>query len=617
MTGSINFNAISTAATASIINRGHLRFNESSTAASATITNHNNIFFLGNSTGGNAAITNIGGALVDFSGSTGPAGDNKLTAGSIAGAGTFLLGANELSVGGNNLSTDVSGVISGMGGSLVKVGTGTLTLSGTNTYTGATSVNAGTLRAVALNTFSPSSAMTIASGGTLDLNGFNQTLASVANAGLVNMGTRTAPGTVLTTRSYMGTGGTIAMNTVLGADNSPSDRLVINGGQASGNSTLSIANAGGFGDLTTANGIQVVSAVGGGTTLPARLRSAASSPLACMSISCSKVAWHPAQRMTGFCARQRRPRSRFLPSRFLPIRSHLIRRLQVLCYLPNPAFHCSVRRQRFTRCCRVSRGSWSLRHSGPSMSAKVIRRCYSDQVHSLAPGAASSVARSKERRSGRLSPEFEGNLAGFQMGQDVFGWDYDAHRDRLGLFFGYARSDVEARGFALAQQRALVGALPMDSTSFGAYWTHLGPSKWYVDAVLMASWFDGDPRSTRGVELSAEGTGFTASVEAGYPIPIGAGWGIEPQAQLIWQRVKFDQALDPFATVDFDPAQALTGRIGARLFGDVVLSSMTLKPYLLASVWRNFPQEATRRLSTSRRSKPASAVRRWSSAAES
>jgi autotransporter-associated beta strand protein len=74
-----------------------------------------------------------------------------MTAGSIEGQGTYFLGSKALTVGGNNLSTTVSGTISdggasgGTGGSLVKVGTGTLTLAGTNTYTGSTAVNAGTL----------------------------------------------------------------------------------------------------------------------------------------------------------------------------------------------------------------------------------------------------------------------------------------------------------------------------------------------------------------------------------------------------------------------------------------------------------------------------------------
>ena len=109
--------------------------------------------------------------------------------------------------------------------------------------------------------------MTVAGGGTLDLNGFSQSVPSLTNAGLVNMGTGTAPGTVLTTTSYTGTGGTMAINTVLGGDNSPSDKLVISGGAASGSTIVHVTNVGGVG-AETVNGIQVVSAVGGAATAP-------------------------------------------------------------------------------------------------------------------------------------------------------------------------------------------------------------------------------------------------------------------------------------------------------------------------------------------------------------
>ena len=72
----------------------------------------------------------------------------------------------------------------------------------------------------------------------------------------------------LTTGNYIGTGGTLGLNTFLGTDGSPSDRLVINGGTATGNSLLRITNAGGAGALTTGNGILVVDTINGGTTAP-------------------------------------------------------------------------------------------------------------------------------------------------------------------------------------------------------------------------------------------------------------------------------------------------------------------------------------------------------------
>jgi autotransporter-associated beta strand protein/T5SS/PEP-CTERM-associated repeat protein len=190
--GAITFINASSAGNSTIINNSGftLSFSDASTAGSATITTNNGALtqFTANSNGGNARfITNAGGS-VDFSGTSGPSGNNQIMAGSIEGAGTYSLGSNQLTVGSNNLSTTVSGSIQdgggsgGSGASLVKVGTGTLTLSGNNTYTGATTINAGTL-AAASNTALPSqTALAVNLGATLTIgNGVNAQIGSLAD----------------------------------------------------------------------------------------------------------------------------------------------------------------------------------------------------------------------------------------------------------------------------------------------------------------------------------------------------------------------------------------------------------------------------------------------------
>ncbi len=137
----------STAGNSTITNNAGqtVAFRDRSTAGNAVIVNNGGLNFVQNATGGNATLVTNSGATTNFSFSTGPNNDGKLSAGSIAGAGSYVLGTNELTVGGNGASTTVSGVISGAGGSLVKTGAGTLTLSGANTYTGATTVSVGKL----------------------------------------------------------------------------------------------------------------------------------------------------------------------------------------------------------------------------------------------------------------------------------------------------------------------------------------------------------------------------------------------------------------------------------------------------------------------------------------
>lgn len=84
-----------------------------------------------------SAITVASGATFDLN-------NVDQSVGSLAGAGSVALGSATLTTGGDDTNTTFSGVIAGSGG-LNKTGTGTLTLSGTNTYTGATQVKNGVL----------------------------------------------------------------------------------------------------------------------------------------------------------------------------------------------------------------------------------------------------------------------------------------------------------------------------------------------------------------------------------------------------------------------------------------------------------------------------------------
>ena len=107
------------------------------------------ILFKGFSTGGTSRIEVFGNGRLDISFHD---GRRALAVGSIEGDGNVFLGVNNLIVGTNNLSTIFSGVIqdgganAGTGGSLTKIGPGTLALAGANTYSGDTNIKQGVLQ---------------------------------------------------------------------------------------------------------------------------------------------------------------------------------------------------------------------------------------------------------------------------------------------------------------------------------------------------------------------------------------------------------------------------------------------------------------------------------------
>ena len=94
-------------------------------------------------------------------------------------------------------------------------------------------------------------------------------------------------------------------------------------------------------------------------------------------------------------------------------------------------------------------------------------------------------------------PRADGNLGGFQGGIDLLRGSLIAGQyDRAGLYGAFGDTDVHVDGLvtnpaATAYILGRTGSLHLDAWSGGAYWTHIGPTGWYLDAVLQGTSYSG------------------------------------------------------------------------------------------------------------------------------
>jgi autotransporter-associated beta strand protein len=190
--------------------------------------------------GVNNSIPN-GSAVSVASGATLDVNSKTETVGSLAGAGNITLSAGALTAGGANTSTTFSGVLSGTNASsFSKTGTGTLTLSGANTFASTVLVSAGTVLAGAQDVFNSANQITVSTGSILNLADFSQTIASLTSNGTLALGPSATDTLTLTGGASMLGGtltgaGTIIVglggSLTLGANfNAPSLNIVLNGG---------------------------------------------------------------------------------------------------------------------------------------------------------------------------------------------------------------------------------------------------------------------------------------------------------------------------------------------------------------------------------------------------
>jgi hypothetical protein len=231
---------------------GGISFQSSSTAGNATVTLKGGTssglgayaYFYDTATGGASKFVLNSGSTLDI----GQVNFNSTVSfGSVEGAGRIYLGGRKMQVGSLNTDTTISGLISDLGqggqtgGSLEKVGTGTLTLTNDNTYTGGTTVTGGAL-AVNGSITGPTE---VKSGATLKGTGTDYGVVTVDNGGIFSPGN--SPG-VFTSRGLV-LNDTSMLNFDLGTT---SDQIaIISNGGLTLDGILNIADSGGFNPATT------------------------------------------------------------------------------------------------------------------------------------------------------------------------------------------------------------------------------------------------------------------------------------------------------------------------------------------------------------------------------
>lgn len=150
-------------------------------------------------------------------------------------------------------------------------------------------------------------------------------------------------------------------------------------------------------------------------------------------------------------------------------------------------------------------------------------------------GDNSSSLPSRHREFQKDGPRYDYDLDGIQLGLDLHrSLDEDGARNIAGAYFAASRmkADVDAI------QGGRGGKVSMDGYSLGAYWTHLAPSRWYLDAVGQLTRYDNvRAKASGGETVKPDGWGFAASLEGGYPFQLDEKWSLEPQAQLVYQYV--------------------------------------------------------------------------------
>ncbi|HCK3136536.1 TPA: fibronectin-binding autotransporter adhesin ShdA [Salmonella enterica subsp. enterica serovar Diguel] len=530
--------------------------------------------------------------------------------------GTFTLGAGD-SFEVTSVLGDKTGNGDWDGKTLTKLGAGKLTLSGANTYTGDTNVQEGTLWLSGDGTIGEmgsQQAVNVASGATFGGSNGTTVNGKVTNEGtlvfgdseetgaiftlngdLVNMGTMTSgsssstPGnTLYVDGDYTGNGGSLYLNTVLGDDDSATDKLVITG-DASGTTDLYIN---GIGDgAQTTNGIEVVDVGGVSTSDAFELKNEVNAGLYTYRLywNESDNDWYLASKAQsddddsggddtpsdggddggnvtppddGGDGGDVTP-----PDDGGDVAPQY--RADIGAYMGNQWMARNLQMQTL-----YDREGSQYRNADGSVWAR------------FKAGKAES-----EAVSGNI--DMDSNYSQFQLGGDILAWGNGQQSVTVGVMASYINADTDSTGNRGADGSQFTSSGNVDGYNLGVYatWfadaqTHSGA---YVDSWYQYGFYNNSVESGDAGSESYDSTANAVSLETGYRYDIALSNGntvsLTPQAQVVWQNYSADSVKDNYGTrIDGQDGDSWTTRLGLRVDGKLYKGSRTvIQPFAEAN----------------------------------
>ncbi|WP_043211805.1 autotransporter outer membrane beta-barrel domain-containing protein [Bordetella pseudohinzii] len=370
----------------------------------------------------------------------------------------------------------------------------------------------------------------------------------------------------LTVNNYSGSNGVIGLNTYLGADGSPSDRLVINGGAATGSTGLRITNTGGPGALTVADGIKVVDAQAGAT-----------STANAFSLAHRAVAGPYEYGLYRGDQAGVDPESWYLRSQRADDPGEPLYRPEVGAYLANQHFAATMFQH-------------SL-HDRLGEPQFIERTAFGDQATRRRSAWLRMVGRWEQAGSRNDNISVRSDIFMLQGGGDLAQWQVGTEDGRLhlGVMGTYGRSNSTGRaggGNKVHAHGKVDGyALGLYATWFQNDASRLGA---YVDTWLQYGWFNNRVFGDDLPRVDYDSQGLSASAEAGYALALTQGWVLEPQAQVIYTSTDTDTIADDGTGTRVGAANTsgVTTRLGVRTHRSFDLDGgRQVQPYLTLNWW--------------------------------